>query len=177
VLCLKRFGVWSRDKRALSPIFATVLLATIIIIFGSAVFYFANNITTTTTNDYVKTVSNSQQAIAERVSFENVVYISTTKTLTVSILNSGSANNLKLNSLLLYNGARTVVDNIPDLSTNPNYALKNIETNVLIQGNILNVGKEAYFTVTLGTGLPSGSIYTIHLITQSGSSFDYDFTA
>jgi hypothetical protein len=50
-----------------------------------------------------------------------------------------------------------------------------------ITGNALNVGQEGYFTVTLVPApippITSGSIYTytIHLVTKSGSSFDYAF--
>ncbi len=173
---MRKFGVWSRDKRALSPIFATVLLATIIIVFGSVAYYYSSNITQTATNNYVSTLSTSQQSIAERLSLENVNYDSQTKILTVFIINSGSANNVKLGSVFIYDGTHTIVGGSPyDLSTNSNYALKDIDTNALIPNYVLNTGKEAYFIVTLGVGLPSGSIYTIHLVTQSGSSFDYDF--
>ena len=46
-----------------------------------------------------------------------------------------------------------------------------------ITGNALNIGKEALFFVTLsGPVLTPDSIYTIHVITQSGSAFDYEFT-
>ena len=71
---LGKFGNWSRNKRALSPIFATVLLAAIIIVFGSVAYYYASNLTTTATNNYSSSLSDSQQAIAERIGFENVVY-------------------------------------------------------------------------------------------------------
>ena len=107
---LKRFGVWSRDKRALSPIFATVLLASIIIVFGSVAYYYASNITTTATNNYVSTLSDSQQSMTERISFENVVYDSIfPATLTVYIVNCGSANNVKINSVFIYDSNHNIV--------------------------------------------------------------------
>ena len=71
---MRKLSVWSRNKRALSPIFATMLLAAIILVFGSVAYYYASNATSTATNSYVSTLSNSQQAIAERIAFENVVY-------------------------------------------------------------------------------------------------------
>src|ERR1017187_4160558 len=100
---MRKLCVWSRDKRALSPIFATMLLAAIILVFGSVAYYYASNAITTATNSYVSTLSNSQQAISERIAFENVVYTPSTSSssanLTVYIINCGSANNVKINSV------------------------------------------------------------------------------
>jgi hypothetical protein len=185
---LRKFGVWSRDKRALSPIFATVLLATIIIVFGSVAYYFSSNITQTATNNYVKTLSDSQQAIAERIGFENIDYTSSTSTspatLKIFVINCGSANNVKINSVFIYDRSHSIlgaysvsyklsssVFQISDL-----YSMEKPLTD-----NALNVGQEGYFIVTLSPSpspaLTPGLTYTIHLITQSGSSFDHDFTA
>jgi FlaG/FlaF family flagellin (archaellin) len=167
---LKKFGVWSRDKRALSPIFATVLLASIIIIFGSVAYYYASNITSTATNQYVSTLSDSQQAMAERIGFENVVYTPpqtsptpTNARLDIYLINCGSANNVQINSIFLYGANRIISGGSPYSG---------------ITGNCLNVGKEGYITVEMlaGSSLTPGSMYTIHLITKSGSYFDYAFT-
>lgn len=164
-----KLGIWLHGKRALSPIFATVLLATIIIIFGSVAYYYSTNLTTTATNNYVSTLSGSQQVISERIGFENVVYNGSSTTLTVYIINCGSANNVQINSLILYN---TTSNNI--IGAYPVSALKSIDTGTQITS--LNVGQEGCFNVTLGAGTSlSGSICTIQLITQSGSSFDYEF--
>jgi hypothetical protein len=177
VLCLGKFGVWSRDKRALSPIFATVLLATIIIVFGSVAYYYASNITTAATNNYVGTLSDSQQSIAERIGFENVVYSSSSPaTLTVYIVNCGSANNVKIGSVFLYDSSHNIVGVYSGSSQIS--GLSPLGTPIV--GNALNVGQEGYFVVTLlpapVPSLTSGSIYTIHLTTQSGSYFDYEFS-
>ena len=169
--------VWSRDKRALSPIFATLLLATIIIIFGSVAYYYSSNLTTTATNNYVNAISASQQAISERIGFENVVYASSPLKLTVYIINCGSANNVQINSVFLYDASHNIKGTYSG-SQNPISVLSTIDGGAPITGNSLNVGKEAYFTVTLtGPSLDPGSLYTIHLITKSGSSFDNVFTA
>jgi hypothetical protein len=182
---LGKLGVWSRDKRALSPIFATVLLAAIILIFGTVAYYYASNITSTATNNYVSTLTDSQQAMSERLGFENVVYTpsqlspSTPATLTVYIINCGSANNVKINSVFVYDASHTIVG-VYSGTPNPISVLQPLDggtpTPTPITGNNLNVGQEGYFTVTMtGPSLTSGSIYTIHLVTKSGSYFDYDF--
>ncbi|MGD0072415.1 MAG: hypothetical protein ABSB71_12755 [Candidatus Bathyarchaeia archaeon] len=182
---MRKLGIWSRNKRALSPIFATVLLATIIIIFGSVAYYYASNLTSTATNSYVGTLSDSQQAIAERIGFENVVYNSSSPAkLTVYIINCGSANNVQINSVFLYDSSHNIVGAY-SFSDGSISKLKPIDSAVPTPTAFtgLNVGNEGYFTVTLGKGtsgndisLSSGSIYTIHLITKSGSAFDYEFT-
>jgi hypothetical protein len=174
-----KLGVWSRDKRALSPIFATVLLASIIIVFGSAAYYYTSNITSNATNDYVNTLMDSQQAMSERIGFENVVYTSSPARLTIYIINCGSANNVKINSVFVYDANHTIVG-VYSGSPNPISVLQPIDGGTPaptpITGNNLNAGQEGYFTVTMaGPSLTSGSIYTIHLVTKSGSYFDYDF--
>ena len=187
-----KFDIWLHDKRALSPIFATVLLATIIIVFGSVAYYYASNITTTTTNNYISTLSDSQQSIAERVSFENVVFISSdpsnnpaspTPTLTIYILNSGSANNIKINTIFFYDTSHNVIGGSPySISPNTHSVAASAADPSFIKLNDgtsikqLNVGQEGVVAINLDKLAPSTSLpvgYTIHLITESGSTFDY----
>jgi hypothetical protein len=152
------------------------LLATIIIIFGSVAYYYASNLTTATTNSYVSSLSSSQQSISERLGFENVVYNPSGPSITVYVINSGSANNLQINSLILFNesAAHRIVNG---------YSLTqlfNMTNGASISS--LNIGQEGYFIVPIGVSLrPLGSsqselVYTIHLITKSGSAFDYEFS-
>lgn len=184
MLHLIKFGNWLHNKRALSPIFATVLLASIIIVFGSVAYFYATNLTTTTTNNYSSSLSNSQQSVAERIGYENVIYNpSSPASIAVYIINSGGANNVQINSLFLYDFTHNIIG-VYTSSGGSISALKPIDASVPTPESIsgLNVGKEAYFTVTLGKNdsgrnisLTPGSFYTIHLITKSGSAFDYEF--
>jgi hypothetical protein len=165
---------WLCNKRALSPIFATVLLATIIIVFGSVAYYYSSNLTSTATNDYVKTLSDSQQTMSERLGFENVAYNQSTQVLTIYLINCGSANGVKMNSVFIYDQNHAISVGSP-YSGSKISGLKTIDNNVPIPTNSLNVGQEGYFTLTLDVPF-SGIAYTIHLITQSGSYFDYAFS-
>ena len=179
-----KLGVWSRNRRALSPIFATVLLATIVIIFGSVAYYYATNLTTAATNNYSSSVSSSQQSVGERMGFENVLYNPfSPATLKVYVINSGIANNIQINTVFLYDSSQNIVG-VYSVSGGSISALKPIDSVVPSPASFsgLNVGKEGYFTITLGKDtsgnnilLTSGSIYTVHLTTKSGSAFDYDF--
>ena len=182
---MRKLCNWLSNERALSPIFATVLLASIILIFGSVAFYYSSNLTRTTTNNYSGQISTSQQAIGERIGYENVIYDhSSSAKLIVSIINSGSANNVQINTIFLYDSAHNIVGAY-SISGGSISALNPITLTGSTTTSLtsLNVGKEAYFTVTLGKGtsgnnilLSYGSIYTLHLLTKSGSAFDYEFT-
>jgi hypothetical protein len=174
VLQVRKLNTWLCNKSALSPIFATVLLASIIIVFGSAAYYYSSNLTSTATNNYVTTLSNSQQTMSERLGFENVVYNQSTRNLTVYVINCGIANNVKMNSIFIYDIDHAITGGSP-YSGSQLSGLKTIDGRVPITTNSLNVGQEGFFTLTLGTPLTQ-SIYTIHLTTQSGSYFDYDFS-
>ena len=156
-----------------------MLLATIILIFGSVAYYYASNVTTTTTNNYSSTMSNSQQSIAERIGFENVLYSPSPASLTVYIINSGGSNNIKINTVFIYDTNHNIVGAYSgNGQISALYPISSVTPSPTpIQGNALNVGKEALFFVTLnGPSLTPGSIYTIHVITQSGSAFNYEFT-
>ena len=178
---LRKPGGWSHSSRALSPIFATVLLATIVIVFGSVAYYYSTNLTTTATNNYSSSLSQSQQSVAERIGFENVVYNSSSSAkLTVYIINSGSANNIQINSAFLYDSSHNIIG---AFSSDSISALRPIDTSVPTPTTIsgLNVGKEACFALGKDTSgnnisLSSGSIYTISLITKNGSDFNYEFS-
>jgi hypothetical protein len=176
---------WSHNNRALSPIFATVLLATIIITFGSIAYYYATNLTTSATNNYSDSMSDSQAAVGERICFESVLYNSSSPTpLSIYAINSGLTNNIQLNTAFLYDSSHTIIGAY-SVSGGSISSLKPINSAVPSPTPIsgLNVGQEGYFTITLGkdasgndiTLLP-GSFYTIHLITKSGSAFDNVFT-
>ena len=140
-------------------------------------------LTTTATNNYTSTLTNSQQSMGERLGFEYVAYNSSSPaTLIVYIINSGSANSVQINSLFLYDSNNRIVG-VYSVSGGSISALQPIDSSMPTPISGLNVRKEAYFTVTLGKDtsgknifLSPGSVYTIQLITKSGSAFDYEFT-
>ena len=175
---MRKLITWSLNKRGLSPIFATMILATIIIVFGTVAYYYSSNLTSSATNSYTNSMSTSQQSISERIGFENVLYDSSSGKLTVYLINCGSANNLQIDSIFIYDSSHNIVGQ--PFSGNQILPLQPIDrgtpTPTPITGNRLNVGQEGYFTVT-SNSLLSGSIYTIQLITKNGSSFNYEFNA
>jgi hypothetical protein len=175
---MRRSITWSLNKRGLSPIFATMILATIIIVFGTVAYYYSSNLTSSATNSFTNSMSSSQQSISERIGFENVLYNSSLRTLTVYIINCGSANNLQINSVFIYDNDHNIVGQ--PFSDAQISLLQPIDhgtpTPTPITGNRLNVGQEGYFTVS-SNSLSSGSLYTVQLITKNGSNFNYAFYA
>jgi hypothetical protein len=118
--------------------------------------------------------------MSERIGFENVVYNnqSNPQTLTVSIVNYGSANNVKIDTVFLYNSSHNIVPGSPYSGPTTVFTLYPVDGGTPTPTPIasLNTGQEAYFTIIMqGPPLNSG-LYTIHLITESGSYFDYEFT-
>ena len=177
---MKKLQTWLTSRRALSPIFATLLLVGIVITFGTVTYFYVSNVTSTATNDYVSSVADSKQTISERIGFENVVYTSNPANLRFYIINCGSTNNLQLNALFVYNSNQQLVGYSGDLFTNSPLRDIDVAGNP-IAGNSLSIGEEAYFDAKLTkTGADtvaslSAGVYSIHLITKGEGRFDYQF--
>lgn len=161
------------NRRALSPIFATLLMVAIVIIFGAVIYTYANNATTTASNDYVTSTTKNSEAISERIGFENIVYNSAGQgSLMVSVINSGTVNNLKIVSLFLYDSSRQPVGEF----YYPVPALTTFSTPPVTFASGLGVSQEGYFNVNLKMSQPLQSgLYTVRLITERGSNFEYQF--
>jgi len=173
-----------RERKALSPIFATMILAAIVISLGSVAYYYVNNVTTNNTNQLKDNIADSQQIISERISVENVKYIdnsaiipSTPDQLKIYIINSGIENAVIPRYVFIYNSNNVLIDYVTASQ------LKKIDSPYPTITGGLNVGKEAYFTADLlhsnGGGkfsLSSPSTYLLHIVTENGAGFDYVFT-
>jgi hypothetical protein len=175
---MRKLITWSLNKRGLSPIFATLILATIILVFGSVAYYYSSNLTSSATDSFTNSMSTSAQSISERIGFENVLYDSSSGKLTVYVINCGSASNVQINSIFIYDNNHNIVGQPFSGSQISSFQPidRGTPTPTPITGNRLNVGQEGYFTIT-SNSLSSGSIYTIQLITNNGSNFNYAFYA
>ncbi len=178
---MKKGEIRRLGKRALSPIFATLILVAIVFIFGSLAYYYSSNLTTTATNNYVSSASTSQQSEGERLALENFAYTqSSPATLTVYVLNCGISNNLQINGLILYNASDTTHTPLATYSNTQFISPGMVDLNTGKTITCLNAGQEGYFTVSLTTSHGSvpnlkGSICEIQITTKSGSSFNYEF--
>jgi len=175
------FRLWSKNRKGLSPIFATVILVAIVIIFGSVAYYYASNLTNAATNNYSSTLSSNQQEIGERICFEMVFYNQSTSTLTIYVINNGMTNNLEISSVFIYDLNHNIIGS-PYSNSQISQFYSIGSGTPLPANNGLNAGQEAYFNVlnvqqSTGTNLTPGTIYTCQLTTQRGSVFSYEFTA
>lgn len=172
-------NIW--NKRALSPIFATMILALIVITLGSVAYAYVNNVTTTTTNQLKDNIADNQQTISERLSIENVKYFnanpppqSPNYQLGFYIINNGIANGVVPRYVLIFNSNNVMIDNV---EVSPS-SMTAIDSPYSPYPDGLNVGKEAYFTVdTDDIALPPGTgTYILRIVTENGSGFDYVYT-
>jgi|WetSurMetagenome_2_1015567.scaffolds.fasta_scaffold572321_1 flagellin-like protein len=186
---MRKNKAWLRNKRALSPIFATLLLAAIVITFGTVAYYYASNVTKTATNNFVDSAVDTQRSVSERLGLENAVLISSdnsnpiyppnpSPTLTLYFINCGLPSDIKIQNIFIYDDNHNLVGGHPyvlsemsGLKSNAPIPSQMVNLNL---GTPLTVGKEGYIVVKLGTGisLTSGH-YTVQLVTTNGSSFVY----
>jgi flagellin-like protein len=168
---------WNLNRRALSPIFATLILVGIVITFGTITYFYANNVATNATNQISSETAISQQSVAERVLIERVEFVPAAPSkpahLNFYVLNYGAANNVQFISILLTYSSQTKAVNLQPVSFS---IPKDSSTINLQQDGInilpLNAGKEGCFAVILSeTSLPSD--YYVKLVTKSGSVFTY----
>jgi hypothetical protein len=170
-------------QRALSPIFATMILAAIVISLGSVAYYYVNNVTTSTTNQLKDDIAASQESVSERITVENIKYTepdlvsvpNKPGTMKIYVLNSGLSNDVRPTYVFVYKQDNTILGYFPTSS------LYNIDTGIQISDGLVK-GQEGFFTVSLvneaGIILPklSDSQYIIQLTTEKGSGYDYVFT-
>ena len=175
------------NNRALSPIFATLILIGIIIVFGSAAYLYANNVTSSATNQLGSSIADSQKSMSQRLSFEFVSYSypgTSPSVFTFYVLNNGESYSVKFTSLLIIDSQGNIVGS----RDFPTSQLKDIDPP---QSGIseLTPGDEGFFTVAIDLRNPpvTGSyvdlrspghdkLYTLHLITEGGNYFETTIT-
>ena len=160
---------------ALSPVFSTLILVAIVVICGTIAYVTAGTLTSATNESYASTARNDQAAISERIGFESVTYDVVSNNLSVCIINCGQADDLQIKYLFLYNQTSNQQELIGYLA-DPIL----ISMGESITGNNLNILQEAHFDVSLSALSPpleltlgTDTIYSLRLVTQRGSSFDY----
>jgi uncharacterized membrane protein len=155
------------NKKAASVVLSTVVLTAGVIAMGIAVLYWTQSMGKIGNLEYSKSTKASINAVEERIGFEYISYSSTSKTVTVNIINWGKADNISIARVYVLDTSYSHV------AVSNNVALKNITNNNDISGNILRLGCEGYFTIT--TTLASNSMYYVRIVTDRGRNFDGSF--
>jgi hypothetical protein len=157
-----------RSRHAISPVISNIILIAAVVSVGFAVLAWAYSSSNSYARQYGGSVLSNVNQLKERLAFEYVFYSSTTKSLSVYIMNYGNVGTVTLATLKVSNSSWT----ISSTTTITLYLLNSTSTAAL------GVGQEGNFTLSpfpsSSTTLQSGS-YTISLVTGRGSSFASTF--
>jgi len=162
------------DKRAVSVAVSTMIITAGVIAMGIAVLYWTYSWGNMANKQYVDNMQTGSNAMEERISFECISYSSSSKNLTVNLLNWGKAKNTGIARIYIWDNNHEPVGSY----SGSDLVLKDITTNEPIQGNVLDIGNEGYITFNVGLALdPYGnnSYFSIRVVTQRGRSFDGSF--
>jgi hypothetical protein len=158
------------SRKAVSVVVSTVVLSAGVLALGIAVLYWAYSWGNLANLQYSKTVATNSYAVAERIGFEYISYSSSSRMLTVNIINCGGANNLNISLVHLTD----IFHNYVGTGAYAPSSLTNITSGSPVLDNDLDIGEEGRFTVNLSGPLPDG-YYNIRIVTGRGRNFDSSF--
>ena len=78
-----------RNRRGISPVIATVVLAGVVLAIGGSLWYYAIGASTIVANSYVNETLDSVYEVTERFIIENIYYNSSTDTMHIWVYNYG----------------------------------------------------------------------------------------
>ncbi|MEM4794924.1 MAG: archaellin/type IV pilin N-terminal domain-containing protein [Ignisphaera sp.] len=134
-------------KKGISPIVATVILVMIAVAAGVLLW-------TWVSGAVARAPPSEQQALQERIRITGINYNSSTKAITVYVLNLGSVNVDIAYAAVLDNNGQTVCSASPGATVNT----------------------KSSGSVTISCSLTSGNVYEVIVITARGTEARYTFT-
>jgi hypothetical protein len=157
---------FASNKKAVSVVVSSIILTVGVLGLGIAILYWTYSWGGIAVRTLTTTEGNNAKALQERLGFEYIDYSG--NTLTVSVINWGTSNNVTVADLHLYNSAHQYIGNF----SRP--ALRNMTTNALIPFGLPMTG-EGYLRITPGSPLAPGALYYIRIVTDRGRTFDSSF--
>jgi hypothetical protein len=152
------------NKKGVSVALTTMIITAGVIASGIAVLYWGYAWGNIARDQYSQSISQSQDAVGERLSFEYISYLN--NQLTVNVINSGQTGDLQIARVNILDSEHNIV------STIDNASLMEITTNLPITDsnnhNGLDAGKEGYFTIN--AALSSG-YYTFNVVSERGRNY------
>jgi len=151
----------------------TLIITAGVVAAGISVLYWAYSWGTVANQEYSETISSSQNATQERIAFEYSAYSASSSQLTVYVINCGVVDDVGIARVYIWDSSSQLIGTF----TPDGYGLMAILDNGVpmpIEDNVLGVGDEGYFTVTLGPVLDPGS-YAFRVVTERGRNFDGSF--
>ena len=167
ISCARSIKNLLSNRKAASVVVSTIVLTAGVLAMGIAVLYWAYSWGNMANRAYSTAEANSAKAVQERLGFEFIDYSPSSNTLTVNLINWGTADKIEIVNVHLWDNLRQPLGNY----SNP--LLRNITDNSAISG--LNIGDEGYFQISPVPSLAPSSLYYIRVVTERGRTFDSSF--
>lgn len=145
------------DKRALTPVISSIIMASVVIALSFAVLAWSQIRTSDYTDTYGETTDAEIARLKERLTVEYIFYDVSSGNISIYLLNSGAIDNVKIQSVRVQNYA----------------GYNELLNGTLIPDEDLDRGEEGYLLLSCGT-LTAGTYY-VSILTERRSLFDTGF--
>jgi len=150
------------DRRALSPVIASIIMASVVIALSFVVLAWAQFRTSDYAETYGETTDAEIARLKERLTVEAIFYDGSVD-ISIYLMNSGAIDNVEIESVRVQNDAGYIVGSLGPL--------KFFDGTVITD---LDMGDEGYLILPCGGDLTSGK-YFVRIFTVRGSIFDSGF--
>ena len=158
------------NKKAESAVISAVILTGVAITMGFVVLSWGQSRSSDFAKNYSAITDAEIDKLRERLTVEYVFYNSTSKSIRAFLLNTGSVNNTKIQSVYVRNSTWNWVTSSPPTLTS--------FTGAPISDQDLDMLEEGYVNVALSPiALKAGTYYYVRVVTERGSVFDSEFIA
>jgi hypothetical protein len=154
------------NRKAVSVVLSTIVLTAGVLAMGIAVLYWSYSWGNMATKAYSNSEANNAKAVQERLGFEYIAYDVSSNSLTISLINWGTANSINITSVHLSDSLHQPVGGY----SNPQ--IRDITGKPV---SSLNMGSEGYIKIFLTSSLSSNSLYYIRVVSGRGRTFDSSF--
>lgn len=145
------------DRRALSPVIASLIMASVVIALSFTVLAWAQFRTSDYAETYGETTDAEIARLKERLTVEAIFYDGSVD-ISIYLLNCGAIDNVKIQSVRVQNGMEPMLFDDAD-----------------IPDHDLGMGETGY--LSLPCGALSAGKYFVSILTERGSLFDSGFVA
>ena len=155
------------DKRALNNVISATILTAVVITLSLVVFGWAQSRSSDYNSEFSETVDAETARLKEKLVFEHKFYDNSSDTLEVFLLNCGTIDGIKIQTVFIYDSSSTLIVSNPIL-----YSFQSLDE---ISGQVLDKGDEGRLVMELSSSL--SGFCNIRLVTVRGATFDSEFVA
>jgi hypothetical protein len=153
----------TKNRRAVSAVISNMLLIAAVIVVGLTAFGFSQYTSASYQKQFGQEINSDIQQMKEKITFEYVIYDSSSQYLNATILNCGTANNITI--------ANVYVNGLKIQSSD--YTFGRLRAGSALY---LNRGDEGLLTINIGSPTVPSSLknlqaYTVTIVTGRNSNF------